>query len=255
MMSLRLRLQTQELTTDAVGHAVWERRTSEQVVPAAQTGVIVCDMWDRHWSRGATERVAELAARMNPVLQAARAAGLVIVHAPSETISFYAGSPARQRMLAIPRQAPPALAQHPDPPLPIDDSDGGSDTGEQPWYPAWTRQHPAIVIDPDRDYISDDGEEIYGLIRQRGVQQVLFMGVHTNMCVLNRSFGIKQLVRWGLPVALVRDLTDAMYNPASPPYVSHAEGTRLVIEYIEKFWCPSLTSAELCAGLVPGAQV
>jgi hypothetical protein len=45
----------------------------------------------------------------------------------------------------------------------------------------------------------------------------------------------------------VRDLTDAMYNPAMRPYVSHAEGTRLVIEYIEKFWCPSVESAQLIA--------
>jgi hypothetical protein len=42
-------------------------------------------------------------------------------------------------------------------------------------------------------------------------------------------------------VALVRDLTDAMYNPARPPYVSHADGTRLVIEYIEIVWIKSLT--------------
>jgi hypothetical protein len=71
------------------------------------------------------------------------------------------------------------------------------------------------------------------------------MGVHTNMCVLNRSFAIKQMVRWGVNIALVRDLTDTMYNPAMPPYVSHDEGTRLVVEYIEKFWCPSLLSDDL----------
>jgi hypothetical protein len=71
------------------------------------------------------------------------------------------------------------------------------------------------------------------------------MGVHTNMCVLNRPFAIKQLVRWGVPVALVRDLTDAMYNPARAPYVSHAAGTELVIGYIERFWCPSVTSQDL----------
>ena len=46
-------------------------------------------------------------------------------------------------------------------------------------------------------------------------------------------------------MVLVRDLTDAMYNPAMPPYVSHNEGTRLVIEYIEKFWCPSISSNDL----------
>jgi hypothetical protein len=43
----------------------------------------------------------------------------------------------------------------------------------------------------------------------------------------------------------VRDLTDAMYNPFRSPYVSHDEGTRLVVEFIEKFWCPTLLSADL----------
>ncbi len=33
---------------------------------------------------------------------------------------------------------------------------------------------------------------------QQGVQHLLIMGVHTNMCVLNWSFAIKQMVRWGV---------------------------------------------------------
>jgi hypothetical protein len=36
-----------------------------------------------------------------------------------------------------------------------------------------------------------------------------------------------------------------MYSSARPPYVSHEEGTRLVVEYAEKFWCPSLDSGDL----------
>ena len=71
------------------------------------------------------------------------------------------------------------------------------------------------------------------------------MGVHTNMCVLHRTFAIKQMVRWGVDMALIRDLTDAMYNPAMAPYVSHAEGTRLVVEFIEKFWCASVQSGDM----------
>jgi len=31
--------------------------------------------------------------------------------------------------------------------------------------------------------------------------------------------------------------------------VPHDEGTRLVIQYIESFWCPTLTSGELLAAL------
>jgi len=48
---------------------------------------------------------------------------------------------------------------------------------------------------------------------------------------------------------LVRDLTDAMYNPASRPFVSHAQGTELVIQHIERYWAPSVTSNELISGL------
>ena len=51
-------------------------------------------------------------------------------------------------------------------------------------------------------------------------------------------------MRWGIKTALVSDLTDTMYNPAMRPYVSHDEGTRLVVEYIEKFWAPSVDSAQ-----------
>jgi hypothetical protein len=65
------------------------------------------------------------------------------------------------------------------------------------------------------------------------------------MCILNRSFGIKNMLRRGWRTLLVRDLTDAMYNPASPPYLSHEEGTALVVGYIEKFYCPTIDSGRI----------
>jgi isocitrate/isopropylmalate dehydrogenase len=71
------------------------------------------------------------------------------------------------------------------------------------------------------------------------------MGVHTNCCILHRTFGIKQMVKWGVDMTLVRDLTDGIYSPATPPYVSHDEGTSLVVGYIEKFWCPTVLSDQL----------
>ena len=90
--------------------------------------------------------------------------------------------------------------------------------------------------------ISDSGRDLYAVYQARGVRHVLIMGVHTNMCVLHRTFAIKQLVRWGVDVALLRDLTDTMYNPARPPYVGHEEGTRLVVGFIEKHWCGTVES-------------
>ena len=75
------------------------------------------------------------------------------------------------------------------------------------------------------------------------------MGVHTNMCVLGRSFGIRQMTKLGFNAALVRDLTDTMYNPRRRPFVDHAAGTELVVRHVERHWCPSLTSSALVEGL------
>jgi hypothetical protein len=112
----------------------------------------------------------------------------------------------------------------------------------------WLKQSPLIDIDADRDYISDRGDEIWNILRQRGVEQVILTGVHVNMCVLGRPFGLRQMVRHGMPVVLVRDLTDAMYNPARWPYVDHFTGTDLVIRHIERYVCPTITTDQLLGG-------
>ena len=52
-------------------------------------------------------------------------------------------------------------------------------------------------------------------------------------------------------VLLMRDMTDAMYNPAKRPQVSHFRGTELVIEHIEKHWCPTITSADVLTDKEP----
>jgi nicotinamidase-related amidase len=226
------------------GSGDWEEVALARAFPARTTALILCDVWDKHWSRGASARVDAMAPRINEVVNAARRLGVLIIHAPSDTMEFYRDHPARRRIQDVPPVELPPPLELPDPPLPIDDSDGGSDTGEPSWYTAWSRQHPAIEI-RDEDAISDSGQEIYSLFQQRGIQNVLMLGVHTNMCILKRSFGIKNLVRWRLNTVLVRDLTDAMYNPAMPPYVSHERGTELVVEYIEQHWCPTTLSQSL----------
>lgn len=156
----------------------------------------------------------------------------------------YAGTPARQRIQAIDRTSPEERTL-PDPPLPIDASDNGSDTGEAKGYEAWSSQHPAIHIDQNQDVISDDGQEIYSLFSEQGITTMPILGVHTNTCVLHRPFGIKQMARWGIRPMLIRDLTDTMYNPEMPPYVSHEAGTELVVGYIEKLWWPTILSDDL----------
>lgn len=226
-------------------------QAAEQLITAHwdpfHTGIILCDIWDHHWCSGAERRVDELAHAVAPFVERARDMGVFIIHAPSDTMGFYAGTPARQRALRAPLAAMPQRRDLHEPPLPIDDSDGGCDSGQTYERPVWTRQHAAIRID-GRDAVTDDGQQVYNLVRQRGIEHIALLGVHTNMCVVGRSFGLRALASIGLDAALVRDLTDAMYNPAKPPHVSHLDGTRLVVEHIETFICPSFENSDWMGG-------
>jgi len=236
--------------------------TAEKVAewPAGKTAIIVCDMWDDHWCKSAARRVGELAGPLNETLKAARAKGAFVIHAPSTCTAFYEGTPQRKRAKAAPFATTPApLATSPrwgtawcwtdarrEGVLPIDDSDMGCDCTDAKCEirSPWTRQVSAIEI-ADADAITDDGQETWNLLTERGIDRVVLCGVHLNMCVLGRPFAIRQMTTLGKTVALMRDMTDTMYNPERPPGVTHFDGTDLVIEHVELYWCPTFTSTDI----------
>ena len=227
---------------------------------ASETAIIICDMWDDHYCRSAAQRVDAMAPKMNRVITAARNHGVMIIHAPSGCMDQYEGTPYRLRMQQAPQAEAPIKIEgwcYLDPetegPLPIDDQQSPCDdpiVGKR--ERKYTRQHEAIKI-IGYDGVSDSGREIYNWFRANGIKNVVLMGVHTNMCVLGRPFGIRQMVRLGFNVALCRDLTDAMYDPRQYPYVSHTRGTELVVEHIERYWCPSIESGDLTR-VIPGSN-
>lgn len=229
-------------------HVAYERQQWDP----CETAIIICDMWDRHWCRGATERVAELAPVMNQVVRAARDRGVLVIHAPSDVVGRYKDHPARQTAVQAPNAGnlPEGMRswRHWKDDVekavgyPIDHSDGGCDC-RPPCKEGspWRGQIDIIEMD-DRDAISDSGVEVWNLLEARGIRNVILMGVHTNMCVLGRPFGLRNLANTGKNVVLMRDLTDTMYNSRRSPEVSHFTGTDLVVEHVEEHVCPTLTS-------------
>src|SRR3954464_14962411 len=74
---------------------------------AKETAVVICDMWDKHWCEGATRRGGVIAPHINELAKAVRARGGFIVHAPSDTMKFYEGSPGRELAKNAPKATPP----------------------------------------------------------------------------------------------------------------------------------------------------
>lgn len=264
-------------TTNADEFQLQLRGASESPIPvtwkADRTAVIVCDVWDYHHCLNAFNRLGEMLPRMNELLVAARQRGAIVIHAPSDCMPFYESHPARKRAADVPKtdlpqdiaswcsRAPSEEASQ-SIVYPLDQSDGGEDDdpeahkqwsaklqslGRNPAMP-WKAQSPGIQIDSDEDYISDRGDEVWNILRSRGIQHVLMVGVHTNMCVLGRPFGLRRLVKQKMQVALVRDMTDCMYNPKRWPYVDHFSGNDLLMEYTQKYVCPTITSDQILGG-------
>ncbi|MBM4071882.1 MAG: cysteine hydrolase [Planctomycetes bacterium] len=248
----KLRLKMRERKEIAPGSKQFQARERVADWEVSETAIIICDMWDDHYCKSAAQRVKDMTPRMNQVLTAARSHGVMIIHAPSGTVKEYAATPYRKRMEQAKQAKPPVpiagwcyLDPAREPEIPVDVSKCSCDDPVVgPAVRRFSRQHPALDI-IGYDGISDSGPEIYNFCAQEGIKNIVLMGVHTNMCVLGRPFGIRQMVKLGKNVVLARDLTDAMYDPRQPPYVSHARGTEMVVEHIEKHWCPSILGEDL----------
>lgn len=216
-----------------------------------ETAIIICDMWDKHWCKGATARVAEMAPALNEVLTLAREKGVTIVHAPSECMDYYKEHPGRKKMAKYAGNKKIAALAKGDPlpteaeaKWPIDDSDGGCD--DEPMCKSgnvWKKQIDELPV-LDGDLISDSGTEIGACFKKRGIKNVILTGVHTGMCVIGRSFGLRAMKRMGMNIVLMRDMTDLMYNHRREPYVNHFTGLDLMVEYIETYVCPTIVSTD-----------
>ena len=266
-IKVSLRSQIKDSSESDVSHRQVVR---EEVWQAQQTAVIVCDMWDSHHCYRAVLRENQMVPRMEALLSSLRDRGVTVIHAPSSCMGAYADHPARKRVLDVPKVTPPdginswchSIPAEESAKYPLDQSDGGEDDtpeehaawaeklsaqGLNPKAP-WKKQHAGLTIDGQRDFISDRGDEVWNILQAGGLKNVILVGVHTNMCVLGRPFGLRQLAKNGVNVTLMRDLTDTMYNPKAWPYVSHIEGTALIISHIERHVCPTLTSDQILGG-------
>lgn len=265
----RLQLRSQKETVPRSG--AFERTSVDAVWTAEETAVIVCDVWDKHHCLNAVRRMEEFLPRMNSVLNEARMRGATIIHSPSDCMPAYESHPARRRAVEAPAaETSPVNVEfwcskipgEEQAFYPIDQSDGGEDDdpaeharwaaelkalGRNPGLP-WKSQNDMISIDKDADFISDRGDEVWNILESRHIKNVILVGVHTNMCVLGRPFGLRQLVRNGKNVVLMRDMTDCMYNPQRWPYVDHFTGNDLIVSHVERFVCPTISSDQILGG-------
>ena len=191
-----------------------------------------------------------MAPTLNNVVSIARDKGVMIVHSPSSCMPYYENHPARKLAKKYNNKKSQAfngnelLASEKGAIWPIDQADGGCNCAmECKQGTVWDHQIEAIQI-MNQDAITDSGVEVAGLFKAKGIKNVILMGVHENMCIINRPFALRNMVRLGLNVAVMRDLTDTMYDSKEAPRVSHFTGNSLMTEYIETHIASSVLSTD-----------
>ncbi len=103
--------------------------------------------------------------------------------------------------------------------------------------------HPDLVI-AESDYIASSTEEVYAILKHHRITHVIYLGLHTNMCLFGKPGALKYMADAGLVCWLARDLNDAFthYDPASG--FTPDRGTQQTDEDLERAGIPTINIAD-----------
>ena len=226
-------------------------------LPLAQTAVVLVDLWRTHYVDSWLRRAQEVTlAHILPLMEAARAAGVTLIHGPSPFVA--------DRYLP----APPPVPALPDPAphWPPPDFRGIYRSGK--WAEFGRDQEPRLsaamerykteldIFEPVRplpgEPIIHTGLQMHELLAERGILHLVYAGFATNWCMIGRDYGIIEMNRRGYNVILVRDATTGIEFHDT---VDALTATEIQIREIETKYGWSTTSAEFiqaCAQATEG---
>ncbi len=209
-----------------------------ETVDPHRVGVIAVDVWNFHWCKTATMRVDAIVPRMNKALDAARALGMTVMLCPSDVVDNYVGYPQREAIFDLPKVTVPALVDVTCPPVP---DAGGCACGRERCAVnyGWDGMHPALRIG-ESDLMPDTQAEVYAICQKQGLTHLIYVGFHTQVCLLGKPMGLKAMKSAGLNCMLARDMTDA--HPGYDPERNFTPdlNTEQVVEHFEKHLAPTI---------------
>ncbi len=232
------RAEPLELTMQTRDPASGEIALATEKVDSMHVGVIAVDVWNYHWCKTATMRVDACVPRINKALDAARSMGMTVMLCPSDVVDNYVGYPQRELIFALPKFPVPSVVDVHCPPVP---DAGGCACGREKCAGnyGWDGMHPALRIG-DADLMPDTQAEVYAICKTRDLTHLIYVGFHTQVCLLGKPMGLKAMKSAGLRCVLARDMTDA--HPGYDPGRNFTPdlNTEQVIEHFEKHLAPTI---------------
>jgi nicotinamidase-related amidase len=178
----------------------------ELSIPVEQSALVLVDVWSTHYIASWLERAGQITrARIVPALEAAREAGMLVVHAPSPMVAQRYGV-----------ESPPGSAGPGWPPAEFRRRSGPYQSFSRHDEPrlreALARYETELDIAeiarplPGEPVIAT-GEQLQALLAERQILHLFYAGFATNWCVLYRDYGMVEMARRGYNLILLRDAT------------------------------------------------
>jgi nicotinamidase-related amidase len=225
-------------------------------VPVEQAALVLVDVWSTHYIDSWLERAASVTRKkIVPLMDAARAMGLTVIHAPSPPVAerYRRSEPAP----AAPSTAGTGLD------WPPREFRGIYRGGEHSVF--GRNQEPRLDAALAR-YVDEldiaetarpapgepvvaTGEELHHLLAERGLLHLFYAGFATNWCILYRDYGMVAMSGRGYNLILVRDATTGVEFHDT---VDTLAATEICVREIEtKYGWSTTTDAIIAAGGKP----
>ncbi len=245
-------------------YAVEDEQTQEELIrreemrcriPIEQSALVLVDVWDCHYIQTHQARAEEIIReRIVPLLDAARSAGLRVVHAPAKPAATK--YPQWTQFAADEDLFGPRGAPEPWPPAEFVRREGDYSQYAKPKARGKLREtiqrtqrerdiHPAVRPQPG-DFVIATGPQLHRLCRFFRILHLFYAGFAANMCVLDRDYGIRAMARRGYNCILLRDCTTAIEADETVGKLELTEAAIWDVEMLRGF---STTSEHLIAAL------
>ena len=233
---LEFDLQTRDPKTSQV-------TTAKQKLDPKKTGIVIVDPWNFHWCMTACQRVEAMVPRWNRALECARKLDMQVTWAPTDVASQYVGTPQRERALAVeylevPRVRDLACRFT----CPVGPCMCGPGIACRVNY-GWDGMAPGLVLG-QQDLIVSGLPEIYSLCKKRELTHVIYMGLHTNMCLFGKPPALRNMHAAGFDCMVCRDINDAFthYDPGRG--FTPDDGTAHTVADLERAGIPTINMAD-----------
>lgn len=252
MKTLSLSCRYQRVVTDSDVPCTEENLSCEERVlpiPAARAALVLVDVWNIDFLEGYFARVERIVKeKIAPLLEAARAIGVTVIHAPSPEVA------------ARYTPAPPAEPIERDTWPPADflpDADTGCRNGE---YAVLGRDHEPrlsealslfereldihpLVAPTTGEPVIHNGPQLHHELKQRGILHLFYAGFASNWCIQNRDYGVVEMNKRGYNVVFIRDATTGIEVGETAQQLAL---TAASIREIETKYAWSTTTGEFC---------